>query len=166
MEVCAYVSFLSPGQGHTVTIGAHQRAPAHGPGHGRQPEDCGCEDSLTWFPVPPSVACHEPSPISGVLGAQKVHLSTTLLTAVAGHLDLSGNEGIISPGPRSAAGSKRSVVSPWYPAELKRALPPRSWPLSQASPMNVWIIKTQVFGTTLKGHPSFRASYGINQVLY
>lgn len=107
---------LSPGQGHTVTTGAHHRVPARGPAHGRQLEDCGCGDSLTWFPIPPSSACHEPSPISCVLGSQKVHLSTTLLTAVAGttmgHLDLSGNEGIISPGPRSAAGSKHSVISP------------------------------------------------------
>ena len=89
---------LSPGQGHTVTIGAHHRAPARGPAHGRQPECCGCGDSLTWFPIPPSFALHEPSPISCVLGSQKVHLSTTLLTAVVGtmmgRLDLSGNEGL------------------------------------------------------------------------
>lgn len=44
------------------------------------------------------------------------------------------------------------------PCKAKDSLPPRSWPLSQASPTNDWIIKTQVFGTTLKGHPSFRAS--------
>ena len=69
--------FLSPGQGHIVTIGSHYKAPAHGPAHGRQVEDCGCEDSLTWFPVPSSFPCHEPSPISCVLGSQKVHLLTT-----------------------------------------------------------------------------------------